>query len=73
MLAAIRRTSSRFKPSDLADAAETRVSRGCRFRFVRAQADERGAYHPRLKTFARSQMKFDAAISRHDLPDLDSV
>ena len=71
MLAAIRRASQ--LTDDLADAAETRVPRGCCFRFVGAHPEERGARHLRLKTFARSQMKSGAAISRHDLLDLDGV
>jgi hypothetical protein len=67
-----RASAARPQPNDdLADAAETRVPRGYGFRFVGAL--ERGAYHPQLKTFARSQMKSGAAISRHDLPDLDGV
>jgi hypothetical protein len=62
-----------IKPSDLADAAETRVRRGCDFRFVGARADERCDYRPRPRIFVRSPMKFAAAISRRDLLDLDSV
>jgi hypothetical protein len=37
------------------------------------RADERSDYRPLQKIFARSQMKFDAAISRRDLSDLDSI
>jgi hypothetical protein len=59
-------------PVALADAAETRVSLGRRFRFVAARGDVRRGYCPRLKTFVRSPMKFVAATSRPDLPDLDS-
>ena len=64
---------ARFKLSDLADAAETRVSRDCRLRFVGAWADEQRAYHVRRKTFAQSLTKCAAAIDQHDLPDLDGV
>jgi hypothetical protein len=75
MFAAIRRALSavRFKPSDLADAAETRVRRGCGFRFVGARVDERFDYRLSPRIFVRSPMKFAAAISRRDLPDLDRV
>jgi hypothetical protein len=74
-LAAIRRAPSlaRFKSSDLADAAETRDAQGCLFRFAAALVDGRGDYRPRLRTFVRFPKRFVAAISRHDLPDLDSV
>jgi hypothetical protein len=65
--------ATRFKFNVLADAAETRASRGYCFRFAAARADERGDYRPHPKTFVRSPMRFAAAISRHDLLDLDSV
>jgi hypothetical protein len=65
--------AARFKPSDLADAAETRVSLGCCFRFAAARDDGRRDYCPHPKTFVRSPMKFAAATSRHDWSDLDSL
>jgi hypothetical protein len=74
-LAAIRRglAAVRFKPSDLADVAETRVSPRLYFRFVGALPEEWDPYHPRLKTFVRSPMRFAGATSQHDYSDLDSV
>jgi hypothetical protein len=50
----------------LADVAETIVPLGCCFRFVGAHPEERGAFDPHPKTFARSPMRFAPAISRRD-------
>jgi hypothetical protein len=42
--------------------------------FAKNRADLRSDHGPRAKIiFARSPMKFGATISRHDLPDADSV
>jgi hypothetical protein len=57
----------------LSDDLTDDVPRGCGFLFVGVYPEERGACYLHLKTFARSQMKSGAAISRHDLLDLDGV
>ena len=59
--------------SDLADAAETRASRGHRFRFVLARVGARGHCRSHAKIFVRSPMRFAGATSRRDWSDLDSV
>jgi hypothetical protein len=41
--------------------------------FAKNRADGRSEYRLRPKIFARSPTKFDEAISRLDLPELDSV
>ena len=41
--------------------------------FAKNRADGQSGHRPRPKIFARSPTKFDAAISRHDLLELDSV